>query len=157
MNSPLMAFPLPTGRMQLAFAELAVLGRGREGAALILATGEDLPRPWDLTTIADPTLLAETWAWLSAFVTWLNTQHAWFSSDLTPPCWKQHPSLIHQLATLAVSRYFAGEGIDVAAMEEWHRFALPTYLERTRDQRHSCEEKHVPWPARAACSRAQAR
>lgn len=38
-------------------------------------------------------------------------------------------------------------------MEEWHRYALPGYLDRTRDQRRACEEKHQPWPGRAAHTR----
>ncbi|MBB1510639.1 hypothetical protein [Tessaracoccus sp. MC1756] len=154
MNNALMPFPLPTEAMQLALVDLALLGRGGEGAANILATGEVLPRIWDLTTVSDPVLLRETGAWLQSCVVWLNSQHAWFSSDLTPQCWEQHPSLVHQLGSLAASRYLAGESTDPAAMEEWHRYALPSYLERTREQRRGCEAKHQPWPARAACSRA---
>jgi len=33
------------------------------------------------------------------------------------------------------------------------RYALPGYLDRTRDQRRACDEKHQPWPRRAAHTR----
>lgn len=36
-------------------------------------------------------------------------------------------------------------------LEELH--ALPGYLDWTRDQRLACEEKHQPWPGRAAHTR----
>lgn len=149
MNTDLMAFPEPPETMQLALINLALLGRGGEGAAGFLASAEVLPRPWDITTIADPDLRQDTWRWLDAFVIWLNSQHAWFSSDLTPPCWASHPNLVHQLGTLAATRHHASESTDPTAMEEWHRYALPNYLERTREQRHGCQDKHQPWPARA--------
>ena len=154
MRCELLPFPDPTERMEAALLDLALLSRGGESAAHVMATGEIVPRLWDITTICDPVLLEETWEWLRAFVYWLNSQHAWFSSDLTPSCWEQHPSLVHQLGSLAASRYFAGEATDAAAIEEWHRYALPTFLERTREQRHGCEERHMPWPARAAHQRA---
>lgn len=153
MNARLMAFPEPTDAIELALVDLALLGRGGQSAATILATGELLPRIWDVTTIHDPALLEETWDWLTSFVEWLNCQHAWFSGDLTPPCWRLHPSLVHQLATLAASRYLAGESTEPSQMEDWHRYGLPAYLERTRAQRHGCEENHQPWPARAASLR----
>lgn len=155
MNPGLIPFPEPTDALQLAMVDLALVGRGGQSAANILATGEILPRIWDITTIHDPVLREETWVWLAAFVQWLNSQHAWFSSDLTPPCWKLHPGLVHQIGTLAAARYFAGEATEPAQMEDWHRYGLPTYLERTRAQRHGCEEKHQPWPARAASIRSR--
>ena len=33
---------------------------------------DQLPRPWDITTITDPALRAEVWAWLDAVVGWIN-------------------------------------------------------------------------------------
>ncbi len=151
--SPLEPFPSPTERMLASLVDLALLTRGGEGASVILATGEVPPRFWDLTTIADPRLRDDTWSWLVAFVAWLNTQHAWYSADHTPSCWPEHPGLVRELSTLAAVRYQVGEATDPGPLEEWHRYALPSYLERTRDQRHACDEKHQPWPGRAAMLR----
>ena len=151
--STLMPFPDLTERMLASLVDLALLARGGEAAAEVLATGEIPPRIWDITTIADPQLLDDTWTWLAAFVTWLNSQHAWYSADHTPACWPEHPGLVRELSTLAALRYQAGEATDPVPLEEWHRYALPSYLDRTRDQRRTCDERHQPWPGRAAHTR----
>ena len=54
---------------------------------------------------------------------WLNTQHAWYSTDHTPPCWPEHPPLVRELGALAVLRYQAGEATSPLPLEEWH--AMP--------------------------------
>ena len=151
--SQLLPFPDLTQRMLAAYIDLAAFARGGEAAEEIIATGEILPRIWDLTTIADPELRWDTWLWLDAFVLWLNSQHAWYSADHTPACWPEHPPLVRELGTLAFLRFQAGEATGPLPLEEWHRYALPGYLDRTRDQRRACEEKHQPWPGRAAHTR----
>ena len=153
MTNLLEPFPEPSERMLAALVDLAILARGGDAAEAIMATGEILPRIWDITSIADPDLRQDTWQWLDAFVIWLNTQHAWYSADHTPACWPQHPGLIRELSTLAAMRYHAGEATNPIQLEEWHRYALPGYLDRTRDQRRACDEKHQPWPGRAAHAR----
>lgn len=153
MSLRLAPFPDLTERMHAALLALAILARGGEGAKAIMATGEILPRIWDITSIADPDLRWDCWTWLDEFVIWLNSQHAWYSADHTPPCWPEHPPLIRELGTLAALRFQAGEAAGPLPLEEWHRYALPGYLDRTRDQRRACEEKHQPWPGRAAHTR----
>ncbi|MBB1511107.1 hypothetical protein H5399_00575 [Tessaracoccus sp. MC1627] len=153
MSHHLKPFPDLTERMLAALYALAAFARGGGAAEEILASGEILPRIWDLTTIADPDLSWDTWNWLDSFVVWLNSQHAWYSADHTPACWPEHPPLIRELGTLAFLRFQAGEATGPMPMEEWHRYALPAYLDRTRDQRRACEEKHQPWPGRAAHTR----
>ncbi|OCL30868.1 hypothetical protein BCR15_10350 [Tessaracoccus lapidicaptus] len=153
MVAQLEPFPDPSERMLAAYVNLAYLARGGTDAEAIMANGEILPRPWDLTTIADPHLRSDTWQWLDAFVIWLNTQHAWYSADHTPPCWPEHPGLVRELSTLAALRYQAGEALSPIPLEEWHRYALPSYLDRTADERRACDEKHQPWPGRAAHTR----
>ncbi len=149
----LQPFPEPTDRMLQTFIDLARLARGGDAAAPILTSGEIIPRIWDLTTIVDHRLHADTRRWLTNVVEWLNTQHAWYSAELTPACWPEHPGLTRELSTLAATRYQAGEATNPIQLEEWHRYALPGYLERTRDQRAACQEKHQPWPGRAAHTR----
>lgn len=153
MVAPLEPFPEPSERMLAALVDLAVVARGGGPAEAILVSGEILPRLWDITSIADPDLRGDTWQWLDACVIWLNSQHAWYSADHTPPCWPEHPGLIRELSTLAALRYQAGEALGPMPLEEWHCHALPSYLDRTADQRRACDEKHQPWPGRAAHSR----
>lgn len=150
-DEPLLAeFPEVSYRMQHALNQLELLQLGGPAANEIFASGEILPRPWDPATIHDPDLRNDTWGWLEAFVIWFNTQYTWFSRDQIPPCWAQHPHLVHEIGTLADQRRIAGEAPISTPLDEWHRYTAPAFLERTRPTRTGCEEKHIPWPGRAA-------
>ena len=54
--SQLLPFPDLTQRMLAALLDLAAFARGGDAAEEIIATGEILPRIWDLTTIPDADL-----------------------------------------------------------------------------------------------------
>jgi hypothetical protein len=41
---------------------------------------------------------------LEAVVTWLNQEYIWDVADVIPPCWPQHPHLVHEIAVLADQR-----------------------------------------------------
>lgn len=63
---------------------------------------------------------------------------------------------------LACSRYYTSFAINPAALEDWHRYALPGFLERLRDRlgdacqpgkhqprpRHERDESHAATPVR---------
>ena len=87
---------------------------------------DQLPRPWDITTITDPALRAEVWAWLDTVVGWLNRECGWDTSDIIPPCWPSHPHLVHELSVIADQRRRAGLAFTSDPMEDWHRCALPS-------------------------------
>lgn len=116
----------------------------------------DLPRPWDPATCTDPSLRAELWAWLEAFVSWVNEECLWDPGDLVPPCWPHHPHLVHELAVLAVQRRQASRTPTASALEQWQTHSLPAFLTRahTRLRRH-CDTDHQPSPATAAHNRHQ--
>ena len=52
------------------------------------------------------------------------------SRHTSPACWPEHPHLVHDLAVLADQRRRAGPAITSDALEDWHRYALPAFLDR---------------------------
>jgi len=47
-----------------------------------------------------------------------------------PTCWPRHPHLVHEIAVLADRRRRAIHAYTSDALEEWHRYDLPTFVER---------------------------
>lgn len=145
-------FPLPaTERLRDAYHQLVVLENGNPGQQAALGDPEHLPRPWDPATLTDPDLLAETWAWLEACVDWFNHEYVWdLNHGYIPACWPQHPHLVHEIGTLMDLRRRAGRAATSQELEEWHRYAVPTFLERLKQRtRDSCDNGHQPWPGNA--------
>ena len=86
--------------------------------------------------------------WLDDVVTWLNHEYVWDTDGFIPSCWPEHPHLVHDLAVLADQRRRAGLAHTSDALEDWHRFALPTFLDRmTARLKSHCENGHQPWPS----------
>lgn len=146
-------FPDVTPRMAKVFTQLRILAIGGRNAEDLRSDGEIIPRLWDITSIHDPDLRFDTWKWLEAFVYWFNTQHTWYSHDQIPPCWPEHHHLVREIATLADQRRTAGEAPTSTPLDEWHRYTIPNFLERTRTARQGCENDHVPWPGKPAHTR----
>lgn len=93
-----------------------------------------MPRPWDPATCAGR-MRSELWAWLDLVAMWVNEQHLWnVTRPGIPECWPAHPHLVHDLAVLACGRYYTSFAVTPAALEDWHRYALPAFLERLRDR-----------------------
>ncbi len=87
-------------------------------------------------------------------MTWLNREYVWDVGAVIPGCWPQHPHLVHEVAVLADQRRRAGNTLTSDALEEWHRYALPAFIERMRTRiKDHCEEGHQSWPARSRYAR----
>jgi len=141
-------FPVPGRLVQLAYRELELVSNGAQDQLLALRELRDLPRPWDPATCQTPQLRKEVWSWLEA-VTWLNQEYVWDVADVIPPCWPQHPHLVHEVAILADQRRRAGLAPTSDVLEEWHRYSLPSFTERMKTRlRSHCREDHQSWPAR---------
>ena len=100
------------------------------------------------TRPAAPTrrLRAELWHWLDNVVTWLNHEYVWDpAAGIIPPCWPQHPHLVHEIAVLADQRRRAGLDLTSSSLEEWHRYCLPAFLERLK-ARSSNRLRRTPQP-----------
>ena len=147
-------FHVPGRLVQLAYRELEFVSNGVQDQLLALRDPPDLPRPWDPATCQTPQLRKEVWSWLEAVVTWLNHEYVWDVADVIPPCWAQHPHLVHEIAVLADQRRRAGLGLSSDALEEWHRYSLPSFRERMKTRlRSHCQEDHQSWPAKGRHTR----
>jgi hypothetical protein len=152
-------FPQPGRLMQLAYRELDLASSRQQDHLLPLRDQRNMPRPWDPATCRTPQLRKEVWSWLEAVVTWLNREYVWDVGDVIPPCWPQHPHLVHEIAVLADQRHRAGQALTSEQLDEWHRYSLPSFTERMRTRlRNHCQEDHQSWPAmgRYTCHIAEA-
>jgi len=150
----LQPFPQPGRLVQLAYRQLDLATGRQQDQLLPLHDLANLQRPWDPATCQTLQLRREVWSWLEAVVTWLNHDHVWDVADVIPPCWPQHPHLVHELAVLADQRHRAGEALSSDPLEEWHRHSLPEFAERMRTRlRNHCQEDHQSWPAKGRYSR----
>jgi hypothetical protein len=147
-------FPQPGRLMQLAYRELDLATSRQQDRLLPLQDQVNMPRPWDPATCRTPQLRKEVWSWLEAVVSWLNREYVWDVADVIPPCWPQHPHLVHELAVLADQRHRAGQALTSEPLEEWHRYSVPSFSERMRTRlRNHCQEDHQSWPARGRYTR----
>lgn len=136
-------FPRPGARLQLAYRELDIAANGNDDQRRALHPTNDLPRPWSPATCKSAGLRAELWEWLDAVVSWHNRELVFDIADLIPACWTQHAHLVHELAVLADLRRRADLALTSDSLEEWHRYALPAFLERMRHRiAEHCNDSH---------------
>lgn len=149
------SFPKPTGMLRQAFKELDTLAYGTDAEKKALGDPQTLARPWDPSSVVNPRLRQQLWEWLDRVVVWINHEYGWRPEDLIPECWPQHPALVREIAVLADLRRRAGAAATSDGMEEWHRYALPAFLDRMgrRAVASNCGEKHQDWPARGPYTR----
>lgn len=147
-------FPTPGPGITNAYRELDLALNGSDKDRAALGNLNDLPRPWNPGTITHPRLREQLWDWLEQVTDWINTEHVWDPATLIPPCWPAHPHLVHEIAVLTDLRYKAGLALVSDSLEEWHRYALPAFLDRLRGRVGTmCAERHKEWPARSAHTR----
>lgn len=145
------AFPKPGPVVESAYRPLDSIVENPQANPHGPALVHLLPRPWDPATCTDPVLRAGIWQWLERVVIWLNLEYAWGPDEAIPACWPKHPHLVHELAVLADQRRSAGRAPGSGPLEEWHRGALPQFIERMRHRLgpHCQDREHQPWPARS--------
>lgn len=108
-----------------------------------------LPRPWEPASCPTHTRKA-LWQWIDEAASWINHEHGWAVARTIPGCWPQHPHLAHELAVLVVLRWQAHLSLTPDPLEEWHRWTLPTFHDRLRQQigANGCPPgKHQDWPS----------
>ena len=141
-------FPRPGRLVEYAYRELSIAANGTPEQIEALGDTRGLPRPWDPPSCTHPNLRLGLWVWLDDVVTWINHEHIWDTDGFIPSCWPEHPHLVHDLAVLADQRRHAGMAHTSDALEDWHRHALPAFLERmTARLKSHCENGHQPWPS----------
>jgi len=143
-------FPAPMAQVQLAYRELNLAINGTEEQQKQIGNPALLPRPWEPATCLDPELRHQLWQWLEDVVIWLNREYSWDVVGMIPTCWPDHPHLVHELAVVADQRRRAGLANTSDALEEWHRYCLPAFLDRMRTRLKShCDDGHARWPGRS--------
>lgn len=148
------AFPTPGALLGTAYRDLYLAAEGSDNQKATIGDPSRLPKPWDPPTCRNPRLRAELWEWLDRVVLWLNQEYVWDPGGIIPPCWPQHPHLVHELAVLADQRRRVGIALDSNGLEEWHRYTLPGFLDRMRARlKAHCDQDHQPWPARGRLAR----
>lgn len=151
MSQPIiLPFPPPDSvELKKAYRNLYLSANGTEADKKRIGNPANLPRPWDPASCTNPALRRELWAWLDKFVIWFNHEYVWdHNAGMIPACWPQHPHLVHEIAVLADQRRRAGLDPTSSALEEWHRFGIPGFLQRlTTRTKNSCDDHHSPWPA----------
>jgi hypothetical protein len=149
-------FPVPSGNeLRKAYNELYLAVNGDEDTKKRIGNPRLLPRPWDPPSCLKPALRRELWQWLEEVVIWFNHEYVWdHNTGMIPDCWPQHPHLVHEIAVLADQRRRAGIDPTSSALEEWHRFGVPGFLERLKSRtKNSCDEHHANWPAQGRHTR----
>ena len=148
------AFPEGGALIRLAYRELSIAANGTKEQKNAIGNPHCLPRPWDPATCLNTELREQVWDWLEEVVTWLNREYVWDVSAVIPGCWPQHPHLVHEIAVLADQRRRAGTALTSDMLEEWHRYALPGFIDRMRARiKDHCEEGHQRWPASSRYAR----
>lgn len=145
------AFPTPGPLVAQAYRTLLTARNGTDEEREQIGDPAKLPRPWDPPTCAvHPDLYTEVMQWLDAVVDWLTIEYTWAVKGIIPPCWLDHPHLIHEIAVLTDQRRNASHTLDSNALEEWHQYALPGFTDRmTHLLERTCDSEHRPWPARS--------
>jgi hypothetical protein len=147
-------FPVPDRLVRHAFAQLRVAKSGthaERASELGDVRPADLPRPWDPPS-CPATLRSRVWVWLDRVAGWINHEYSWQFDRMIPSCWPAHPHIAHELAVVACLRYDAGCALSPDALEDWHRYALPGFLDRmaARLGSNGCPPgKHNDWPGRS--------
>lgn len=156
-NQPLVQpFPMPTSeRLRVAYWDLYLSDEGTDAQKERLGEVAGLPRPWDIASCTDPDLRRDAWEWYEAVVTWFNHEYVWDpAAGMIPPCWPQHPHLVHDIGVLADQRRMIALAHNSNSLEEWHRCSVPAFLDRLHERvKQHCDDHHQPWPARARFSR----
>ena len=148
------AFPTAGPLLGTAYRDLYLAAEGSDNQKATIGDPSLLPKPWDPPTCRNPHLRAELWEWLDQVVLWLNHEYVWDPDGMIPPCWPQHPHVVHELAVLADQRRRVGLTLDSNGLEEWHRYTLPGFLDRMRARlKAHCDQDHQPWPARGRHAR----
>ncbi|SOC48587.1 hypothetical protein SAMN05660748_1289 [Blastococcus aggregatus] len=139
-------FPKPPQEVRRALDQL----RAAEDARLPPAGLPLLDRPWDPATCS-AVVRQQLWPWLDGVAAWLNDTYAWQTSSAIPSCWPAHPHLVQELAVLACLRVTAAAALAPHGLEEWHRYALPTFHARMTERLGTgCPPgRHTDWPARS--------
>jgi hypothetical protein len=132
--------------VQVAARNLILARKGSPEQKRKLGPTQLLPRPW-IPSSCPASLIKILLPWLEKVAAWLNHDYSWRTLRPIPECWPAHPHIVHELAALAWLRVLADEALDPGPLEDWHRYALPSFLTRLAERLgDSCATAHDDWP-----------
>jgi hypothetical protein len=142
-------FPPPPLVVMRALELLQEVRRADRGGADRAGLMADLERPWEPAGCSSE-LSAAVWSWCDDVVAWINHEYAWRPAQMIPTCWLQHAHIARELPVLAVLRWQAENAAGPEPVEEWNRYAFPTFCDRMVERlgESSCRTgRHQDWPA----------
>jgi hypothetical protein len=145
---PALPFPQPPAKLTELLDRLRLASENPNLTTDDLREVAALPRPWDPPTCPDD-IQRLIWDWLDEVVAWINEEHTWRTDRMIPSCWLRHPHLAHELASIACLRLVTSSAVTPEPLEDWHRFALPAFLDRVvqRTGVDGCPPgRHQRWP-----------
>ena len=148
-------FPTPTALIVGLLDDLRLAAERPPTSREELRWLAEMPRPWDPPT-CPTTLQQQLWNWLDEVVAWINEEHTWRVDRLVPICWMQHPHIAHEIATVACQRHSSMYAVTPDALEDWHKYTLPAFLDRIvqRVGATGCPpDRHQPSPGAARYER----
>lgn len=142
-------FPEPSRLIKASIAQLELASEAAMDSAH-LAKLAGLPRPWEPGSCTGE-VRRDLWLWLEEVAHWINAEHLWaVDRPGIPECWPRHPHLVHDLATLATTRYVTTHAFSPIPLETWHRVVLPAFLDRVAERLGGdCRTGHRGGPPRA--------
>jgi hypothetical protein len=139
--------------VQVATRNLMLARTGTKEQKARLAPVDKLPRPW-IPPSCPASLIKVLLPWLEQVAAWLNHDYSWRVSRPIPECWPAHPHIVHELAGLAWLRVLADEALDPGPLEDWHRYALPSFHARLAERLgDGCSTGHDDWPGQGRQTR----
>ena len=123
------AFPSPSPVVAATLDELRLAAVAPPDSENELRRLSTLPRPWDPPTCSGE-LRRLIYVWLDDVVAWVNEEHTWRTEHIIPICWQEHPHIVHELAAIACLRWEVTYAVTPNALEDWHRYTLPMFLDR---------------------------
>ena len=145
-------FPMPESKLiDDAYWDLERSDIGTESEKDYMDDHNQLPKPWDVASCEDVNLRRDVWDWYDRVVTWFNHEYVWDpDAGMFPPCWPLHPHLVHEIGVLADQRRRANLALNSNALEEWHRYGAPAFLDRLKERlKQHCDDEHQAWPAKS--------
>ena len=138
-----------TPKLAAAYDDLYLATSGDEKTKRRIGNPANLPRPWDPPTCRSLNYAASYGSGSNKSSTGSTPSTSGTSPGgaMIPPCWPQHPHLVHEIAVVADQRRRASIDTSSNSLEEWHRYTIPAFTERLKFRtRTLCEEDTSPGP-----------
>ena len=144
-------FPEPPGRHRRLLDELRLAAAATDETEHESRRVAMLPRPWDPPS-CPPEIRRTSTLWLDDVVAWINEEHTWRTDRVIPICWDCTRTSFTSSRRSPACAGRRRSPSPRAALEEWHRYTLPMFLDRVVERigETGCPpDRHQPNPVAA--------